>query len=133
VPGDGGFFGGAGSGLGTRARRLASNAFRDCDLVGFLTAVSFGAGFKREGLFATIALRLLESAAAFFFPVTFLVTTFLIGRLLSFLEAIIGLFFLACGSFFPAAAFFTLGAAVILPGRFGFLEGDFLPLVARIF
>jgi hypothetical protein len=133
VPGEGGFFGGAGSGLGIRALRLASDALRDCELAGFLTAVRFGAALNRDGLFATAPLCLPEGDAAFFFAMTFLVTTFLIGRLLSFLEVVRCLFFLACGSFFPDAAFFTLGAAVILPGRFGFLEGAFLPLVARIF
>jgi hypothetical protein len=40
--------------------------------------------------------------------------------------------FLACGSFFAIAVFLAFGAAVILPGRVGFLEGAFLPLVARI-
>jgi len=44
------------------------------------------------------------------------------------------LLFLLAGSLLPFADFFAaLGAAVILPGRFGFLAGDFLAFVARIF
>jgi len=60
-------------------------------------------------------------------------TTFFIRRLVSFLVAVACLLFLACRGFFTTAAFFAFGAAVILPGRFGFLDGAFLPFVARIF
>lgn len=131
MPGEGGFFGGAGSGLGTSAVRLASAAFRDCALVArFLTTVSFGTAFLPEGLFAAVRLLFLarDRVVAFFFG-----TALLIGRLVSFLEAVAFLLFFGCGSFFPADPLFALGAAVIRPGRFGFLEGAFLPFVARIF
>jgi hypothetical protein len=59
-------------------------------------------------------------------------TAFLIVRLLGFLAAVACLLFLARGSFFPIAGFFAFGAAVILPGRLGFLEVAFVPFVARI-
>ncbi|HXI92061.1 MAG TPA: hypothetical protein VNO24_18755 [Blastocatellia bacterium] len=129
VPGEGGFFGGAGSGLGTSALRLASIAFRDCGFVArFLTTVDFEAAFLREGFLPTATLLLLAGEAVLFvFGTTFFI------RLVSFLVAVACLLFFACGSFFTTAAFFAFGAAVILPGRFGFLEGAFFPFVARIF
>jgi len=130
VPGEGGFFGGAGSGLGISALRLASIAFRDCGFAArFLATIDFDAAFLWEGLLATATLLLLAGE-----PVLFVFgTTFFIRRLVSFLAVVACLLFLACGSFFTTAAFFAFGAAVILPGRFGFLEGAFLPFVARIF
>src|SRR5207247_10818042 len=134
VPGEGGFFGGAGSGLGISALRLASNAFRDCGFgARFLTAINFAAIFLAEGLLATAALILLAGETVLFFFGTTFATTFFVRRLASFLLAVACLLFLACGTFFTTAAFFAFGAAVILPGRFGFLDGAFLPFVARIF
>jgi hypothetical protein len=61
----------------------------------------------------------------------FFAAAFLIGRLTDFLAVVTCLFFLVGAGFFAGATFFALGAAVIFPGRLGFLEGAFLPLVAR--
>ena len=44
-----------------------------------------------------------------------------------------GFIFFAGEGLFGAAAFLALGAAVIRPGRAGFRDAAFLPLVARIF
>jgi hypothetical protein len=91
--------------------------------------IDFDAPFFGEGLFATATLLLLAGETVLFV----FGTTFFIRRLVSFLVAAACLLFLACGAFFTTAAFFAFGAAVILPGRFGFLDGAFLPFVARIF
>jgi hypothetical protein len=94
----------------------------------FFGADALTGGFFVECFFVTAGLlRLAEATARLFF----LATTFLGDRTLAFLEADC-LPFLAAGCFFPMAGFFDFGAAVILPGRFGFLELAFLPLVARI-
>ncbi|MEK6284986.1 MAG: hypothetical protein AABO57_04530 [Acidobacteriota bacterium] len=85
---------------------------------------------REELLVIDTFLRFAGATVIFFF----FGTTFLAARpLLSFLAAVACLLFLVCGSFFPIAAFFDFGAAVILPGRLGFLEGAFFPFVARIF
>jgi hypothetical protein len=44
-----------------------------------------------------------------------------------------GFIFFAGEGLFGAAAFLALGAVVIRPGRAGFRDAAFLPLVARIF
>src|SRR5262249_10914297 len=127
VPGEGGFFGGAGSGLGASAVRLANIAFRACafDSALFLATLFFGAGFRGTAAFRR------------FYPLTtfaFLGAAFLTGRLADFLVAAVCFPFLLTEGFFALADFFAaFGAAVILPGRFGFLEADFFALVARIF
>ncbi|HZM89921.1 MAG TPA: hypothetical protein VFF31_25600 [Blastocatellia bacterium] len=137
VPGDGGFLGGAGSGFGTKARRLASIAFRDCAFVGrFFGAENLAVCFLRDGFFAeTTFLGVARLGVArvvetfFFFAATFFVAA---ERPLSFLVEDVCFPFFANGSFFPTDGFFDFGAAVILPGRFGFLAVAFLPFVARI-
>ena len=129
MPGEGGFFGGAGSGLGTGGLR-ASRAFRDLALAaGLLTAVGFAEALTRAGFFETTVLLLFdeESFAGFFFG-----ASFLFERLAGF-RATDGLAFLPAATRLAGEAFLVLGAAVILPGRLGFLEGDFLPFVARSF
>jgi hypothetical protein len=124
VPGEGGFFGGAGRGLGGNILLDASIALRDRAFgTGFLDTRTFGVVFLAEALFCVALAE--ELRTLFFFK-----TNFLTGRLRS-LE-VAGLLFFAAASFF-AGAFFDLGDAVILPGRCGFLDGDFLALVARIF
>jgi hypothetical protein len=126
VPGDGGFFGGAGSGLGASAVRRANIAFRACafDSALFRARLTFGARFR-----ATAAFRGFVRETTF----RFFVAAFLTARLDNFRAAVCLPFFLSV-SFLALADFFAgLGAAVIFPGRFGFLAGDFFALVARIF
>jgi hypothetical protein len=108
-------------------------ALRDCGLrPRFLAAINFVGVFLDDAFLtiATFAFVFLVGAAVTLF---FLGTTFLIGRrLATFLADVACLLFLACRTFFPGAGFFAFGAVVILPGRWGFLEVAFLPLVARI-
>jgi len=130
APGEGGFFGGAGNGLGVSALRLATKAFRDGGLDGRFFGANFAGAFMGAGRFAAAAFLLLGRTAI---RVFFLGAALLIARLPAFLAVAACLLFFAGGSFFPTAAFFAFGAAVILPGRLGFLEGAFLPFVARIF
>jgi hypothetical protein len=94
----------------------------------FCGADTLTGGFFVERFFASTGLLRLADAAAVLF---FFATTFLVARPLGFREAVC-IPFLAAGDFFPIAGFFDFGAAVILPGRFGFLGVAFLPLVARI-
>jgi hypothetical protein len=126
VPGEGGFFGGAGRGLGTNILLSARRPLRNLGFgSGVLETRTFAVVFRPEGLFDVAFAE--ELLILFFFRASFLT-----GRLLS-LDELAGLLLLADASFFAGAVFFPLGEAVIRPGRFGFLDGDFLALVARIF
>jgi len=130
VPGEGGFLGGAGSGLGANILLRANIALRDAALeVGFLVTRTFAAaffagGFRPAGRFEFVA----AVARALFF----LTTCFLTGRFFPFND-VEGLRFLPTTSFFAGEAFLAFGEAVILPGRVGFLEGAFFALVERTF
>jgi len=128
VPGDGGFFGGAGSGFGASAVRRANIAFRACafDTALFLDKLALGTALVADFL-ASAIFRAFEGATRF------LGAAFLTARLVDFLAAAACLPFLPTGGFLPAADFFAdLGAAVIFPGRFGFLAGAFFAF-ARMF
>jgi len=128
VPGDGGFFGGAGSGFGASAVRRANIAFRACafDSALFLTKLAFETDLPAAFL-VSATFRGFDGATRF------LGTAFLTARLIDFLVAAACLPFLPVGSLLAAADFFEdLGAAVIFPGRFGFLAGAFFAF-ARMF
>jgi hypothetical protein len=126
VPGDGGFFGGAGSGSGGNILRAARRALRGRTFgAGFLEARTFDVALRAE---APFDLALDEELLRLFF----LGMTFFTGRLFS-LDELAGLLLLAGASLFAGAVFLALGDAVILPGLVGFLVGDFLALVDRIF
>ena len=121
--------GGAGRGLGARAVRRASIAFRDCAFAGRLLAeVKAADCFLPDAFFASGALfRLAEAPELFFFGAAFFAVRLVVNFLAA---ACFG--FLAGSTLFAAEAFFAFGAVVILPGRFGFLEVAFLAFVARI-
>ena len=129
VPGDGGFFGGAGKGFGASILRLASIALRDCVFESFRDGETFVANFFDVGLLETVVLLFLDlgGATTFFFG-----ATFFDRPLPTFFAATACLVFLAGAAFLATVLFFDFGAAVILPGRFGFLVTAFFPLVARI-
>jgi hypothetical protein len=57
---------------------------------------------------------------------------FFTARLVCFRDAVCLPLLLACSFLAPADFFAAFGAAVIFPGRFGFLAGDFFAFVARI-
>ena len=131
--------GGAGRGFGASIRRLASAALLDR---------VFAAGLLAAGAFARAFLCERPLAALLFIPFAltltlfFLEIGFLAVREPSFFRGVAGLLFLdcrlflGCRLFFATGAFFAFGAVVILPGRSGFREEAFLPLVAlavRIF
>jgi hypothetical protein len=123
--------GGAGSGFGTSALRLANKALRDGFAAArFVAAANLGAGLVREGFFAAISFRFLaeETVTTFFFG-----TAFFTGRFTCFFAAVACFRFLIGGAFLLAAFLADFGAAVIRPGRFGFRVGAFFPFVARIF
>lgn len=133
MPGEGGFLGGAGRGLGASIRLLASAALLDrIFAVGFLTAGGFANTFLGERRLAAILFVLFALTLTLFF----LEIGFLAGRLLSFFVGVACLLFFGCGRFFAMRAFFAIraffvfGAVVILPGRSGFREEAFFPLVA---
>lgn len=135
--GEGGFFGGAGSGLGVSALLLASCALLDLPLAIGLIATGFAtARLERDD--ATLPLFLeAETLWSFFFGVSFLTIRLadFLAAAADFLAEVVGWAFLATGRFFATAAFLffeAFGAAVIRPGRSGFRDGDFLPLIARI-
>jgi hypothetical protein len=114
---------------------------------GFLTAGDFVTTFLCERPLAaaplvtfalTLSLFFWLLLVAFAMPLTFffLEIGFLGARLPSFFGGVACLLFLGCRRFFATGAFFVLGAVVILPGRSGFREEAFFPLVAltaRIF
>jgi len=146
--------GGAGCGFGTSALLRASSSFREASFVTtFFAPRGFGRGFLAEGLFAaaTFLLLLADDKDLFFFvSCAFLASSRLVSLLLAAacFTFLVGGSFFAFAAFFPLgtgiaarftlgaiaiAAFFALGAAVILPGRSGFREEAFLPFVACFF
>jgi len=133
VPGDGGFFGGAGSGFGASAVRRANIAFRACafDSTLFLVKLALETDLP-AGFLVSATFRGFDGATRFL-GTAFLTAAFLSARLVDFLAAVARLTFLPIGGFLADADFFAdLGAAVILPGRFGFLAGAFFAF-ARMF
>jgi hypothetical protein len=95
----------------------------------FLATLFVAARFGREAA----VLRLFFEAVTFW--TLFFGASFLTAPAADFFALTAGLTFLTVGRFFAITDFFAfcgLGAAVIRPGRAGFREGDFLPLIARI-
>jgi len=118
--------------LGASIRLLASAVLLDRTFAAsFLAAGDFAAAFLCERTFAILTILF-----AVTLPLFFLETGFLAARLLSFFGGLSCLLFLGCERFFAIRAFLVFGAVVILPGRSGFREEAFFPLVAldaRIF